>query len=329
MASPEPSGLSQARVKLIVPTYNGGAVWKACAQSIADAVVASSAHIEVLVVDSSSADDTVGVAAAHGFAVHHVDPATFDHGGTRNLAAGIGPAPDILVFLTQDAVFDAPPALDALLHAFDDQAVAVAYGRQLPHRDANPLAAHARLFNYPAQSYVAGAADRATRGIKAVFASNSFAAYRHTVFLELGGFPEKSIVSEDMYFAARAALAGHKIAYVAGAAVRHSHNYSPTEEFRRYFDIGVFHHDEAWISQAFGGAGGEGKRFILSELRYLARNAPLWVPRACLHNALKIVGYKLGKQYPVLPHAWRRRLSMHKRYWDASVSGNRDTVGPG
>src|SRR5690606_16982827 len=122
-------------------------------------------------------------------------------------------------------------------------------------------------------------------------------------FLELGGFPERSIVSEDMYFAAKAALAGYKIAYVPEATARHSHNYTPAQEFRRYFDIGVFHHDEAWIGRAFGGAGGEGKRFLLSELRYLLRHAPLWIPRACIHNVLKILGYKLGKQHTRLTPA--------------------------
>src|SRR5690606_25543778 len=152
-------------------------------------------------------------------------------------------------------------------------------------------------------------------GLKTVFTSNSFAAYRVSVFQELGGFPEKNILSEDMYFAARAVLAGHKVAYVADATVLHSHNYTPMEEFRRYFDIGVFHHDEAWIAQAFGGAGGEGKRFIFSEARYLLRHAPLWLLRACVHNALKILGYKLGKNYTRLPVGLRRRFSMHRKYW--------------
>src|SRR5690606_29801174 len=116
---------------------------------------------------------------------------------------------------------------------FEDPAVAVAYGRQLPHRDANPIAAHARYFNYGPQSRVVGLDDRARLGIKTVFTSNSFAAYRAVVFNDLGGFPERNILSEDMYLAARAVLAGARIAYVAEACVRHSHNYSPVEEFRR------------------------------------------------------------------------------------------------
>ncbi|NYT63491.1 glycosyltransferase family 2 protein [Alcaligenaceae bacterium] len=304
------------RTKVIVPTYNGGQVWKVSAQALARAWAATPQVSGVLVVDSSSHDDTVAVASAGGFTVQVIDSRDFDHAGTRNRAcATVMSEADIVVFLTQDAILASDASLRKLIHAFADPGVAVAYGRQLPHTDANPLAAHARSFNYREHSYVSGKESKQTMGLKTVFTSNSFAAYRVSVFQELGGFPEKNILSEDMYFAAKAVLAGHKVAYVADAAVLHSHNYTPVEEFRRYFDIGVFHHDEAWIAQAFGGAGGEGKRFVFSELRYLLKRAPAWIPRACLHNGLKILGYKLGKNYTRLPMALRRWFSMHKKYW--------------
>ncbi|MYN12316.1 glycosyltransferase [Pusillimonas sp. TS35] len=304
------------RVCVIVPTYNGGAIWHECAVALEQAQLASRYKVSVQVVDSTSSDDTVDVARQHGFAVAVVPSSTFDHGGTRNQAAMACPTDaDIVVFITQDAILNEPDALDALIHAFEDPTVVVAYGRQLPHTDANPIATHARLFNYGTQSHVVGLQDKAKYGIKTVFTSNSFAAYRLSVFRALGGFPEQTILSEDMYFAARAVLAGHKIAYVAQAQARHSHNYTPWQEFRRYFDIGVFHHDEAWIGQEFGGAGGEGSRFLKSELQYLLKYAPLWVLRASLHNVLKIVGYKLGKQHGVLPVQIKPFMSMHREHW--------------
>lgn len=99
-------------------------------------------------------------------------------------------------------------------------------------------------------------------GVKTVFMSNSFSAYRIDVLQQLGGFPSDTILCEDMYFTAKAVLAGYKVAYVSEAVVRHSHNYSAVEEFKRYFDIGVFHADEPWIREKFGGAGGEGKNLF-------------------------------------------------------------------
>lgn len=314
MTSPEPA--SPLDVLVVVPVYNGGALWRDAAQALAYARDHSRHLLRVKVVDSSSRDDSVATARAQGFEVTGISSADFDHGGTRN-AAVMDEAADVYVFLTQDAVLDHPAALDTLVAAFNDPAVAVAYGRQLPHHDANPIAAHARLFNYCARSYVAGMEDATRMGIKTVFASNSFAAYRAATFKELGGFPERNILSEDMYLAARSVLAGGKVAYVAEACVRHSHNYTPLEEFRRYFDIGVFQADHAWLGEQFGAAEGEGMRFVKSEFRHLLGKAPLWLPRAFLHNALKLLGYRLGRHYQRLPASWLPKLSMQPRYWKA------------
>ena len=118
-----------------------------------------------------------------------------------------------------------------------------------------------------------------------------------------------------MYFTAQAVLSGYKVAYVADAVVRHSHNYSPLEEFKRYFDIGVFHTDEPWIKEHFGGASGEGKKFILSELRYLLENGIHYIPIAFINNFMKIVGYKLGQKYKKIPISLVKYCSMHKRFW--------------
>ncbi|AIR68703.1 MULTISPECIES: glycosyltransferase family 2 protein [Dickeya] len=303
------------KVNFVVPVYNGGEIWEQCAASLHACLTAEQLPPQqVLVIDSSSRDNSRDVAARYGFRCHTITSAEFNHGGTRNLGVAMSDG-DVVVFLTQDAI-PQHHFICELLAAFEDEQVAVAYGRQLPHDDANPLACHARRFNYSTSSHVLGLMDKSHYGIKTVFTSNSFAAYRAKTFHELGGFPSNTILSEDMYLAAQAVLAGYRVAYVADAAVKHSHNYTPVEEFKRYFDIGVFHCDEKWIREEFGGAGGEGKRFIFSELRYLMKeNNYLWIPRACVHNALKIAGYKLGQHYRKIPHGLIRKLSMHKRFW--------------
>ena len=123
--------------------------------------------------------------------------------------------------------------------------VGCASGRQLPHSDASLLASHARHFNYPNVSSIRDEKSISTLGLKAAFCSNSFAAYRVSALYECGGFPLNVILGEDMYVAAKMLLRGYKTAYVANATVYHSHNYSPIEEFKRYFDTGVYHAREA------------------------------------------------------------------------------------
>lgn len=296
----------------IIPTYNGANVWVRCAESLSRQSVKPDV---VYIVDSSSKDDTVFVAKSYGFKVKIISPSDFNHGGTRNNTAKELKESDILIFMTQDAILNTNDAFEKLLEYFDDKNITAVCGRQLPHDDANPLATHARIFNYNKKSEIKSEKDIPRLGIKTAFMSNSFAAYRTKVFFEIGGFPENTILAEDMYLAAKMIKAGYKVAYSADAAVKHSHNYTPWQEFQRYFDIGVFHACEPWIRDEFGGAGGEGIRFIRSELTFLWNTAPLWIPRSIITSACKLLGYKLGQKYRRLPWSLCRAFSMYKSYW--------------
>jgi hypothetical protein len=157
----------------------------------------------LLVVDSSSTDGTTEAFRAAGAQVHVIARADFNHGATRQLGVERLDDCDIVVFLTQDALPADARAIERLVAAFDDPAVAAAYGRQLPHPGAGPIEAHARLFNYPATGRVKTIDDRHTLGIKTVFLSNSFAAYRRADLQAAGGFPGHLIMGEDTYVAAR------------------------------------------------------------------------------------------------------------------------------
>lgn len=297
---------------IAIPTYNGGDIWHSTVLNI-QKYAPKDAH--VYIIDSSSKDDTVFLAKNAGFNITTISGTEFNHGGTRNKAVfDVCTDYDVVIFLTQDAI---PKAgfVEEILTAFEDDRVACAYGRQLPHDGANPIAQHARYFNYPNHSYISSISNIPQMGLKTVFMSNSFSAYRLSTFKDLGGFPSNTILCEDMYYTAKAVLAGYQVAYVSSALVAHSHNYTPVEEFKRYFDIGVFHTDEPWIRKEFGGAGGEGKKFILSELYFLLRKKTLWIPVACVNNLMKILGYKIGQKYKNLPLSVIKRFSMHKRYW--------------
>jgi rhamnosyltransferase len=222
---------------------------------------------------------------------------------------------DIIVFLTQDALLASPDAIERLVTGFVDERVGVAYGRQLPHRNAGPIAAHARLFNYPLKSQLRSLEDRMCFGIKTAFISNSFAAYRRNALMQVGGFPIDTIMNEDTYVAGKMLVSGWKIAYCAEAQVFHSHDYGFLDEFKRYFDIGVFHTHTVWLQQTFGSASGEGLRFVISEMRYLNKHAPWLIPSAALRTGLKWLGFKLGVLHRGLPRAIRRCFSLHKIYW--------------
>ncbi len=305
------------KIALIIPTLNGGPRW----QEALDAIDMQSLQADrKLVIDSGSDDDTANLARQHGFDVISIARRQFNHGATRQQGADHVADCDILVYLTQDAILDTPDSLQRLVNCFADPHTGAAYGRQLPHADAGPFGSHARLFNYPPQSRQKSLADAAELGIKTPFLSNSFAAYRREALQQAGGFPANVILAEDMIAAARMLQNGWHIAYAAEAAARHSHDYSLLEEFRRYFDTGVLHTREPWLLQAFGKAEKSGGGFVRSELAYLRRHAPWLIPQGMLRNALKYLGYQLGKHERHLPHMLKPHLSMHRRYWQSPTS---------
>ena len=300
------------KVSLIIPTLNFAAQLPGV---LALLKRQTAWPFEVVVADSSSDDGTADLARSLGAAVITVPRAAFDHGGTRALAAKAASG-DVLVFITQDAAPSDGEAIARLVEVFKDPKVGAAYGRQLPHPDADVFGRALRFFNYPERSYVRSLEDRAKYGIKTPFLSDSFAAYSRKALQEIGWFKDGLILGEDTYAGAKLLLAGYKLAYAANAAVQHSHNYTPLQDFRRYFDIGVFHTREAWILEAFGGAEGEGLRFIASSLKFLKANgALLQIPEFFLRTGLKFAGYRLGRAYPALPPGLRRRLGMNPGWW--------------
>src|SRR5215469_9372861 len=69
--------------RIIVPVRNGGARWREAVAALREALPDPSV---VAVVDSGSTDGSDGVACEGGFEVARIDPRTFNHGGTRQMA---------------------------------------------------------------------------------------------------------------------------------------------------------------------------------------------------------------------------------------------------
>ncbi|AZC40044.1 Pellicle/biofilm biosynthesis protein PslC, CAZy glycosyltransferase family 2 [Pseudomonas chlororaphis subsp. piscium] len=300
-------------VALIIPARNAGAHL----DRLLPALTAQTLQPDtVLVVDSSSTDDTVSRFRQFGARVEVIAAQQFNHGGTRRWASEQVDA-DALILLTQDAIPASPQTFANLIQELEeDPRIGLAYGRQLPHPGAGILEAQSRHFNYSPQSRSKSLADAGELGIKTCFSSDSFSVYRRSALQAVGGFPEDVIGSEDAHVAARMLLNGYLVRYAASACVQHSHSYSLMQEFRRYFDIGVFYGREPWIREAFGTAGGEGKRYVQAELRALRDAGQLQrVPEVLLRSALKLLGYRLGHAEQHLPTPLKRRLSMFSNYW--------------
>lgn len=247
--------------------------------------------------------------------VFHVKKEEFDHGGTRDKAAGMA-AGDLLVFMTMDALPADRCLLEELAAAFDDEKAACAYARQLPAADAGVIEAYTRSFSYPKESRTTGREDLERLGVRAFFCSNVCAAYRRDLYLELGGFPKRAIFNEDMIFAGRAVLAGYHICYRAKARVIHSHNYSGRAQFHRNFDLGVSQADHPQLFE-LAASEREGVRLVGQTAAYLLRaGRPELIGKLVWQSGCKYLGYWLGKRYRRLPRRFILRCTMNRGYWE-------------
>lgn len=247
-------------------------------------------------------------------AVKEIEASTFDHGGTRKMAAGLCKS-DLFICMTQDAVPADDRLVENLVHAFADGETACAYARQLPGKGCSAIERYTRGFNYPADGCTKDIHSIEKLGIKAFFCSNVCAAYRRRLYEEQGGFAERAVFNEDMIMAGRLLQAGYKCVYAADARVIHSHNYTWIQQLKRNFDVAVSQVDNPDI---FGGikTEQEGIRLVKQTAAHFIRTRRPWLILPLFAaSGFKFLGYRLGRQYKHLPLGLSARLSSNPGYW--------------
>ncbi len=308
----------KVKIQVIIPVCNPDNKFNCLLNMIK---VQSIGTVSVLIIDSGEQHEyQKEIINEDNYVIKYIKNIEFNHGGTRQMGIEENPDKEVYVFLTQDAVLADVYSIENLVACFKNKKIGCAYGRQLPHKNANFLSAFARMNNYGEIGYVYSYEDKKEQGIKTCFISNSFAAYRREAIRQVEGFPTNTILSEDVCVAAKMLINGWDIAYIANACVYHSHNYTIFQEFKRYFDIGVFHFRESWIRQNFGQAERAGGEFIKKEIREILKNNPLYLFEMILRDGMKFIGYRLGINEEKIPLWIKQKISMNKRFWMSSYN---------
>jgi rhamnosyltransferase len=307
-------GAPRHMISIVIPVKNGGADLARCLDAIGRQVVDDA--VEVVVVDSGSTDGSVELARARGARVHEIPASEFGHGRTRNLGAQLATG-DVLVFTSQDAFAADARWLARLVEPLGREKVGGAYGRQLPHADATPPERYFLDFLYGPRSRVQRLDGAAEPSFEQTLFSNVSSAMRRETWVELP-FADDLIMSEDQEWSRRALHSGYELVYVADAVVHHSHPYSVSDAFRRFFDSGV----SAERSYAAGDSGPDalrraGARYAKGEVSWLWRTGQRrWLPYTAVYELAKFAGLQLGRRHRRLPRSLNRRLSALPSYWE-------------
>ena len=123
--------------------------------------VRAQGDLELVVVDSGSADGSLERARSVADLVVEIPPDEFGHGRTRNMAAERASG-ELICFLTQDAV-PQPGWLAAHREAFElDPRVGASFGPHLPNPGTSPMIARELLEFFAGFSPMAGRRCNAT-----------------------------------------------------------------------------------------------------------------------------------------------------------------------
>lgn len=303
---------------VIVPVLDGARYLP----ELLDGVAAQGRDVDLIVVDSGSADGSPDIARAAGARVLEIPRQAFGHGRTRNFAAEHATG-DLLCFLTQDAT-PLPGWLDAYEEAFALAGdVGAAFGPHRPRPDTSVMIARELTdffngFSPDGTPVVLGADDP-------MFLSNVNACYRRACWsaVRFDDVP----YAEDQAFARALHEHGWRRAYHPGAGVLHAHDYSPLGFMRRYFDeyrglretsghverIGV----RSTLRHARAGLAAD--RAWMAERDWPATRVARASARSAFHHATRKLAAAAGSHAHRLPAGVQSTLSLE---------GRANTVGP-
>ena len=179
--------------------------------------------VEIILVDSGSTDQTVSVAETFGARIVRIPSAEFTFGRSLNL--GLRSATRELVVIASAHVYPVySDWLENLLKPFEDEEIALTYGKQRGPTFAKYSERQIFYQWYPnhSQPYQTTA-----------FCNNANAAIRKSLW-EKNPYDETLTGLEDLAWAKWAREQGHAIAYIAEAAIIHVHNETPRGVFNRY-----------------------------------------------------------------------------------------------
>jgi glycosyltransferase involved in cell wall biosynthesis len=228
------------QIPIVIPTRNAGSQ----ITDVLDAIAAQDGPFqpEVIAIDSGSSDGTLERLQRYGVRILSLSPGAFNHGETRNEALKQARG-EFAILLVQDAVPASRRWLSTLVEPLlRDSSIAGTFARQIPDTRASrvtahylsrwiatqevgrvvgPLTAAAFARMSPAERHAACAFDNVCSCIRlSVWKAHPFAA---------------TPIAEDLQWARDVLFAGHRLAYVPDAVVRHSHERSIAYELQRTY----------------------------------------------------------------------------------------------
>jgi rhamnosyltransferase len=304
-------------VTVAVPVRNAGPLFDEVLAAVCEQVV--NRPVELLVADSGSTDGSRELALRHGAELIDVVPGEYSHGATRNLLVERASGSHV-AFISQDAVPADRHWLTRLLEGFDAaDDVGLVFGPYRARWDAS------LMIRREFEEWFASLPTRVEGG------TGSQGDARRTFFTDANGcvaraaweqVPFRAVrYAEDQLLARDMLAAGYSKVFRPDAAVVHSHDYRPLEQFRRSFDEwrGLREVQAIAVPPALGPEALGVQRAVRDDLGLARREGQRGMARArtaaasLRYHSLRAAGAALGSRSDRLPAALRQACSLEGR----------------
>lgn len=212
--------IAKMKISIVIRCFNeeehiGKLLTGICQQTISD--------VEIIVVDSGSTDATLAIAARYPVKIIHIRPTDFTFGRALNIGCEAASG-DIIVIASAHVYPVYNDWLEKLGAYFSDSRVALVYGKQR----GNEVSKYSELRIF--QKWFPDGPS----GLQShPFCNNANAAVRRSVWETLR-YDENLTGLEDLDWAKRALIKGHRVAYSAEAEIIHVHEEPLARIFNRY-----------------------------------------------------------------------------------------------
>ncbi len=216
------------KVSIIIPTKNAGPEFAFLMKVLK--LQEGFREIEIVIVDSGSTDNTVGIARNNNAVVVEIKPSEFTHSHARNLGAE-NASGDYLLFTVQDALPPSSTWLYELFQVLKNEEVVAVSCAETPRQDADlfyrqicwnhynflGVNENDRIFSLPENiDYISLRQNGQLSDLANLISREVFEKYRYRLNY-----------AEDLDLGIRLIKDGYKIAFLGSVRIIHSHNRLP------------------------------------------------------------------------------------------------------
>lgn len=300
--------MKKIEASIVILTKNAGSNFN---QTLDNVFSQKYKDFEVIIIDSSSTDNTLDIAKQYPVKITKIKAEEFGHGKTRNLGAKLSKG-KYIVYITHDAVPKNNNWLSELIKPLKEKKIAGVYSRQVPKENEKAIEKSFYLSLYPDKDKLWNW-NNFTQGDN-IF-SDASSAIKREIWKKYP-FNDEILISEDYYWAQKVLKKRYKIIYNSKSEVIHSHSYGLKKLFKRNFDMGVAYKTIYQNKDKQKGFFKKGMKIMEGEMKSLIKNGKFYlIPYALLKDATKFVAVTIGKNSNNLPKFVNKLFSNYPRYW--------------